>query len=463
YINMTGDLNFLQEQQCYFKDQLISFTRDRDKQWTPEQGNKLKTRDGEIYQGSILEHILLENLTVFFNVGEHNNIRLEDADWNDGLDMASDGGESVAFTGYYAGNLKEIVNLLERLRDEENIKEVELLEEIKTLLDSLNISVDYDSVEDKNRILDQYFGSCQHNITGNKEKFDINDLIKDIQRKLDWMLKHLRTEEWTGDTEGCEWYNGYYDNNGQRVDGKDSLETRMTLTGQVFSTMFGVATDPQVKKITKAADRYLYDSKIGGYRLNTKFENTDLQLGRCFGFAYGHKENGAVFSHMAVMYANALYRRNFVKEGYKVWNTIYNHCLDFEKSRIYPGIPEYINERGRGLYSFLTGSASWLLLTMVTEIFGVKGHYGDLKLEPKLLREQFDNNGVASIGITFAGRKLEIEYLNEGLLDYGDYKIKSISIDRKQLSSINSESFILPANNLNHSSEETQRICVELG
>ena len=30
-----------------------------------------------------------------------------------------------------------------------------------------------------------------------------------------------------------------------------------------------------------------------------------------FGFAYGEKENGAVFSHMTVMFAYALYQRGF--------------------------------------------------------------------------------------------------------------------------------------------------------
>lgn len=37
-----------------------------------------------------------------------------------------------------------------------------------------------------------------------------------------------------------------------------------------------------------------------------------------FGFAYGHKENGAVFSHMDIMYANALYQRGFAFEGLKL-------------------------------------------------------------------------------------------------------------------------------------------------
>lgn len=43
------------------------------------------------------------------------------------------------------------------------------------------------------------------------------------------------------------------------------------------------------------------------------------------------------------------------------------------------------------MYTYLTGSASWLLLTMVTEVFGVKGKLGDLLLQPKLVKEQFDS------------------------------------------------------------------------
>ncbi|MFW5786686.1 MAG: hypothetical protein ACOCV3_00305 [Halanaerobiales bacterium] len=150
-------------------------------------------------------------------------------------------------------------------------------------------------------------------------------------------------------------------------------------------------------------------------------------------FAYGHKENGSMFSHMAIMYANALYRRNFVREGYKAWNSIYQHCLDFDKSRIYPGIPEYINKRGRGMYSYLTGSVSWLLLTMVTEVFGVKGEYGDLELEPKLIKEQFDSRGVAKIRFNFARKKFNIEYHNENFQDYGDYKISSLYLNGEEI------------------------------
>ena len=64
--------------------------------------------------------------------------------------------------------------------------------------------------------------------------------------------------------------------------------------------------------------------------------------------------------------------------------------MNFSVSRIYPGIPEYFNAEGRGMYHYLTGAASWLMLTVLSEIFGVKGAYGDLMIAPKLVAEQFD-------------------------------------------------------------------------
>jgi cellobiose phosphorylase len=100
---------------------------------------------------------------------------------------------------------------------------------------------------------------------------------------------------------------------------------------------------------------------------------------------------------------------------------------------MYPGIPEYINEQGRGMYTYITGSASWLLLTMVTEVFGVKGKLGDLLLEPKLVAEQFDPKGRASIMTIFAERELEVVYTSTGSSVYGDYRIQSVALDGSEV------------------------------
>ena len=177
----------------------------------------------------------------------------------------------------------------------------------------------------------------------------------------------------------------------------------------------------------------MYKKEAGGYRINTDFKEEKYDMGRMFGFAYGEKENGAVFSHMTVMYANALYQNGFVKEGYKALQTLAESALNFEKSHIYPGIPEYFNAEGKGLYHYLTGAASWYMLTMVTEVFGVHGEIGNLVFEPKLLQKQFDAEGKAGISLTFAGKKLQITYENAEQKEYGKYEIKKIMIDERTL------------------------------
>ena len=146
-------------------------------------------------------------------------------------------------------------------------------------------------------------------------------------------------------------------------------------------------------------------------------------MGRMFGFAYGEKENGAVFSHMTVMYANALYRRGFVREGYRALQTLADTALRFHTSKIYPGIPEYFNADGRGMYHYLTGAGSWYMMTMITEVFGVHGECGDLVIVPKLVREQFDRNGQAAITFSFAEKQFHVAIMNMTGKDFGEYHV----------------------------------------
>lgn len=432
YLDRSGELGFLLEEQIYFRDRWINRTQAVDEAWDPEHGTELRTHTGDVYRGSILEHLLVQHLTAFYHVGEHNVIRLEGADWNDGLDMARRRGESVAFTALYASNMRvlsELVPQLGRL----GVGDVKLLAELLPLLDRLNAPVDYDSAAAKQSRLADYFAATRHTISGERVAVSLHDLSADLAAKADWLYAHLRRQEWLQHGEELGWYNGYYDEQGQRLEGDGADGVRMTLTGQVFALMGGIASDDQARQIVQAADRYLYDPAVGGYRLNTDFgpaaKGLSTSLGRCFGFAFGHKENGAMFGHMAVMYANALYKRGLVREGFSVLDGMYRHCQDLSLSGIYPGIPEYVGPGGRGMYPYLTGSASWYLLTMLTEVLGIQGRLGDLALEPKLVPEQFGADGRARALTLFAGRRLRVVYHNPGGLPWGAYAIAGIQLD----------------------------------
>jgi cellobiose phosphorylase len=432
YLNQSGDLDFLNQEQSYFRDTFMSRCRERDHSWEPAQGSNLTTSSGEVYKGTILEHILLQNLVPFFNVGEHNNIRLEGADWNDGLDMGADRGESVTFTAFYGSNLQDIAELLRSLKERTGQQVIEVAEEITILMDSLTDQSDYNSVSSKLALLDRFYAAAPNKVSGVKTALDIDQVADDLEHKAEWIFSHLRSNEWIQSEGGNGWFNGYYNNDSERVEGEFAEGVRMTLTGQVFPLMGHAASEEQVPQIIASVEKNLLDNKIG-YRLNTRFGGIQQNLGRAFGFAFGHKENGAMFSHMTVMYGNALYKRGRVTEGKKVLDSLYQLSTDFEISRMYPGIPEYINEEGRGMYPYLTGSASWLLLTMVTEVFGVKGKLGDLLLEPKLVQDQFDTTGNASINTIFAERELEVRYKNQEALSYGAYQISSVTLDGTQV------------------------------
>jgi cellobiose phosphorylase len=424
YIQQTGDLKILLEKTPYFRDQQLCRSQEIDRDWRPEDGGKLKTKNGRIYQGTLLEHILVENLVQFFNVGPHNYIRLENADWNDGLDMAAEYGESVAFSAMYAQNLSRIADVLRTLGE----KKIVVLKETKILLDSLTQKpIDYANIKVKRKILNNYFQAVKFGISGKKIAIPTDKLIRDLEKKAVWLSQHIQKTAWL--KEG--FFNGYYDNAKKRVEGKINGAIRMTLTGQVFPVMSGIATREQIKILFQQAKKYLKEQKLGGLRLNTDFKDEQLNLGRAFSFVYGDKENGSFFSHMAVMFSYALYSRGFAQAGYTVLNSLYKMALDTESSKIYPCLPEYFNAEGRGMYGYLTGSASWFILTILTQVFGIRGEYGDFLIEPKLTAQQFKAKNGLSIATSFAERKIEVRFINPHKKDFGKYSIRRVKFNGK--------------------------------
>ncbi len=426
YIQRSGDLGLLLEKNTYFKDPQVVRGDEKDEKWSPEDGNHVKTNQGACYQGTVLEHMLLQHLTAFYDVGKHNHIKLRGADWNDALDMAKEQGESVAFTALYGGNMANMASLIRALKEKNGVNTITLAKEMSILLTD-DVSI-YQNVDRKQKLLYDYCQAVKHTISGDTIEISCEELAQNLEHKANFIKEHIKNSEWLTTKEGGHWFNSYYDNHANPVEGDHEKGVRMMITGQVFTIMSGTADETQVKSIVQAADKYLYDEAVGGYKLNTNFHEIKSDLGRMFGFAYGSKENGAVFCHMAVMYANSLYSRGFAKEGYRVIHTLYKHCADFDKCHIYPGVPEYISNRGHGLYHYLTGAASWLLLTVLSEMFGIKGSLGDLQFAPKLMAEQFDAEGKATVETIFDDKPLRITFVNAAKKEYGDYQVSSIAI-----------------------------------
>ena len=412
YLNETGDNGFLLEQQSYFRDTL------------PHRGEgKPLPQPGCPASGTVLEHLLTQAVTAFFDVGEHGHMRLRGADWNDGLDMARNRGESVAFTAAYAGSFDSLAARLEGM----GLTSVLIAEPLAKLLQT--------PAGTPEAMRSALFAYCEEmESPAPKTEVSAGTLVSRLRAMGGYLKTHIRSCEWISDGKGNRWFNSYYDDSARAVEGTTPEGVRMMLTGQVFTLMSGTAEDHHAGAIIRAAKEYLCDPRRGGYCLNTDFNEVKLDMGRMFGFAYGTKENGAVFCHMAVMYAYALYARGYAKEGWEVLELLYRQCMDFDRSRVLPGIPEYFDDRGQGMYPYLTGSGSWLLLTLQTQVFGVRGENGALVLDPKLSPCHFGEDGVAQIRCCSIGRELLVRYHNPRKLDLGEYRIGAVECAGRSLS-----------------------------
>jgi len=407
YINKSGDLDFLLKGQSYFRDHQLSRAREVDSRFSQKDFIQ-RCGNNKVYQGTILEHLLVQNLVQFFNVGSHNIIRLENADWNDGLDMAADKGESIVFSFMYCHNLKSLCGFLEALKKKK--KSVSILKELVLLLDSVSRPIVYNDFRQKQKRLAEYLQRIK-NISGEKAEINIDELIVDLNKKADHLSSWLSRKEWLA--EG--FFNGYYDNKGRRVEGKKPSGLRMMLASQVFAIMSGVADSRQIKNAWSSINRNLRDKKLKGFRLNTDFGDCYMDLGRAFGFSYGDKENGAFFSHMNVMLANALYKRGFTREGFTVLDSIYKMALN-EKAGIPPVLPEYFNGRGKGLYLYLTGSARWYVYTLTEELLGIKFILGDILIDPKLVNDNFSGKDIQA-GFRLWDKKVKVVYIKAAKVD----------------------------------------------
>ena len=426
YIHQTGDFDILFEKQNYFADKFSHRSKKIIKDLI-HSDNKLRNKSNEIHYGTIIEHLILQNITSSLNLGKNKSILLEDGDWNDGLDMANINGESVAFTSFYASNLKILSNLLSEIKYRYGHEYLSLTKEIRILLNkdiTLNLS------QNRDKFLLTYFDTVENEISGDYEQFNIDELIDILNSYSNLLTTNIISNEIVN-VNKYSWLNGYYDNKGKKVEGKFGSNIRMTLTGQTFPLMSKIVDEELTSKIISSVNYYLLHSTIKVPRLNTDFKDLKIDLGRAFGFAYGHKENGAIFSHMVMMYVYSLYLNEQISEGYQIINSLFDHLIDTNKSRIYPNLPEYINQQGYGMYSYLTGSASWLILIVITQMYGIRGDYGDLTINPKLTLNQFINNKT-SINTIFQNINLQITFINNNKQKYGSYSITKYTIQGKE-------------------------------
>ena len=174
-----------------------------------------------------------------------------------------------------------------------------------------------------------------------------------------------------------------------------------------------------------------------------------MNIGRITGFAYGYKEHGSKWMQQNIMFMYGLYSRGKTEYGRRMLDDILSISMNSAVAKTFPGVASFYEPDDRGAYMYLTGSSTWLFLTLVTQIFGVRGAGGNLLINPKIPGSFFDENGEAYIECTFSRKRIGIKYKGNGLYTVSNINLKKegkweLKINLKKKNLKDSTSFFFP-------------------
>lgn len=428
FAQQAGELEiFLRGGIKYFKDLYISRGDEKDEAWTKGTIGKHSAKSGKAATGTVLEHLLTQTLPMFFDAGKNGLLSIKRADWNDAVDQTR--GESVTFSSGLVHNLNTLVEILKTLQQQKGLKSVELFEELAALLGDNSPSI-------SKRVgrLKKFLQKVNVPLSGKKKAIPIDKLMADLQEKAKVMSDLINKVAWNG-----EYYAGYFDRDGHPVDtifSQKPGDFMMYLMPQAFAIFGGVAKGERLAKLIESVNKYLYDAKVGGYKLNAPpYRKFNKKIGRITGFAPGTKENNAIFNHANLFWMLAMLTLRRTDDAFKVWNGINPLRHEQTEALIPPFLPEYWisgdneNLAGKGEYPMLTGTGVWTRILFERYVLGVRGELDGLRIDPQLPAEpQWKNCG---IDLNFRGARYEIRISNPKMTK--NAAVKSLTVDGKKI------------------------------
>jgi cyclic beta-1,2-glucan synthetase len=125
---------------------------------------------------------------------------------------------------------------------------------------------------------------------------------------------------------------------------------------------------------------------------NPAFDKTPQDPGYIKGYLPGVRENGGQYTHAAIWAAIARVLMNDGQGAYRLFQMLnpMNHARTLEKASLYKTEPYVIaadiyshpQHRGRGGWTWYTGSASWFYRLGVEYMLGLKLHGDHLTVQP---------------------------------------------------------------------------------
>jgi cyclic beta-1,2-glucan synthetase len=194
--------------------------------------------------------------------------------------------------------------------------------------------------------------------------------------------------------DGANYRRGYYDD-GSPLGSVESDECQIDSIAQSWAVLSGQAPSERAGAAMERVLEKLVDPDARLVRLFTPpFENTPREPGYIKGYPPGVRENGGQYTHAATWVVYALARLGRADDAYRLFSMLnpITHSTDPDAAERYRVEPYVVaadvysvgDKRGRGGWTWYTGSSGWMYRTAVEAILGITRRGDRLRVTPAL-------------------------------------------------------------------------------
>ncbi|MBV9986929.1 MAG: cyclic beta 1-2 glucan synthetase [Chitinophagaceae bacterium] len=204
------------------------------------------------------------------------------------------------------------------------------------------------------------------------------------------LKENINTQAWDGD-----WYRRAYFDDGTPLGSSANDECRIDSIAQSWSVLSGAGEPEKIRSAMASADKYLVNEDAGIVQLfDPPFDKSALNPGYIKGYVPGVRENGGQYTHAAIWLVMAFASMGDTEKAWELIKLInpINHGADGESVKAYKVEPYVIAadvygvplHKGRGGWTWYTGSAGWMYQLVIESFLGLRKESNRLYFNPRV-------------------------------------------------------------------------------
>jgi len=204
---------------------------------------------------------------------------------------------------------------------------------------------------------------------------------------------NIRQNAWDG-----EWYRRAYFDDGMPLGSKENTECKIDSIAQSWSVLSKAGDDDRKLIAMRSADKQLVRKEDGLIQLfDPPFDKSEMNPGYIKGYVPGVRENGGQYTHAAIWLVMAFAAIGDRKRTWELLQMInpLNRGNTADKIDVYKTEPYVIaadvyaepKHKGRGGWTWYTGSAGWMYQLVISSFIGLKKEGNILNFDPCIPEE----------------------------------------------------------------------------